>query len=231
MKALLVVLVLLLGLGVLVDRVSVGFAEDQVARQVAEQGGLAGTPEVDITGFPFLTQAIGGRYDDVRITLTAEQLGRPAGTRADIALRGVELPLSTVLSGSVQEVPVERIDGTATLSYALIAAELGSDTELAREGEGLRITRTVELLGRELPLTAAGQVTLEGSDLVVDVEEATGAGVELPGFLVDRAADLLDLRYPVPALPFGLQLTGVQVAEDGVDIQVEATDTVLRAAE
>jgi hypothetical protein len=230
-KALLVVLLLLLGLGVLVDRVSVGLAEDQVARQVAEQGGLAGTPEVDITGFPFLTQAIGGRYDDVRIALTAEQLGRPEGTRADIALRGVELPLSTVLSGSVQEVPVERIDGTATLSYALIAAELGSDTELAREGDGLRITRTVELLGRELRLTAAGQVTLEGSDLVVDVEEATGAGVELPGFLVDRAADLLDLRYPVPALPFGLQLTGVQPAEEGVDIRVEATDTVLRAAE
>jgi hypothetical protein len=74
-------------------------------------------------------------------------------------------------------------------------------------------------------------VTLEGSDLVVDVEEATGAGVELPGFLVDRAADLLDLRYPVPALPFGLQLTGVRPAEDGLDIQVEATDTVLRAAE
>jgi LmeA-like phospholipid-binding len=230
-KALAVVLVLVLGLLVLADRVAVGFAEDEVATQLAEKGNLQGTPEVDITGFPFLTQAIGGRYDDVAISLTAEQLGQPEGTRADVALHGVEVPLSSVLSGSVREVPVERIDGTATLSYDLLSAQLGGDTTLRREGDGLRITKTVELLGQTLPLTAAGTVSLEGRDLVIDVENASGAGVEIPGFLVDRVADLLDLRYAVPALPFGLQLTDVTPAEDGVDIRVEATDTVLRAPE
>jgi hypothetical protein len=231
MRALLVVALLLIGLVLVADRVAVGFAEDRVAEQVAEKGGLAGTPEVDIDGFPFLTQAVGGRYDEVRISLTAEQLGQPEGTRADVVLRGVEVPLSSVLAGSVQEVPVERIDGTATLSYALLSAQLGSGTELEREGDGLRITRTVEVLGRQVRLTATGQVALEGNDLVVDVEEASGAGVDVPGFLLDRATDLLDLRYPVPALPFGLQLTGVRPAADGVDIRVEATDTVLRAVE
>ena len=224
MRALLVVALLLIGLVLVADRVAVGFAEDRVAEQVAEKGGLAGTPEVDIDGFPFLTQAVGGRYDEVRISLTADQLGQPEGTSADVVLRGVEVPLSSVLAGSVQEVPVERIDGTATLSYALLSAQLGSGTELEREGDGLRITRTVEVLGQQVRLTATGQVALEGNDLVVDVEEASGAGVDVPGFL-------LDLRYPVPALPFGLQLTGVRPAADGVDIRVEATDTVLRAVE
>jgi hypothetical protein len=231
MRALLVVALLLIGLVLVADRVAVGFAEDRVAEQVAEKGGLAGTPEVDIDGFPFLTQAVGGRYDEVRISLTADQLGQPEGTRADVVLRGVEVPLSSVLAGSVQEVPVERIDGTATLSYALLSAQLGSGTELEREGDGLRITRTLEVLGQQVRLTATGQVALDGNDLVVDVEEASGAGVDVPGFLLDRATDLLDLRYPVPALPFGLQLTGVRPAADGVDIRVEATDTVLRAVE
>jgi hypothetical protein len=226
-KALAVVAVLLLGLAVLVDRVAVGVAEDKVATQVAEKGGLQGTPEVDIAGFPFLTQAIGGSYDDVRISLTAEELGQPAGSRADVVLHGVHVPLSSVLSGSVQEVPVDRIDGTATLSYALLAAQLGSGTQLERDGDRLRITRTVEVLGQQVRLTATGQVSLEGNELVVDVEEASGVGVEVPGFLLDRAANLLDLRYPVPALPFGLQLTGVRPAADGLDIRVEATDTVL----
>jgi hypothetical protein len=228
-RALLVVLVLVLGLALLADRVAEGFAEDQVAEQVADKGGLAGVPDVEIAGFPFLTQAVGGRYDDVRISLTAEQLGQPEGTRADVVLHGVEVPLSSVLSGSVREVPVERIDGTATLSYALLSAQLGSDTQLEREGDRLRITRTVEVLGQRLRLTATGQVSLEGHDLVVDVEEASGAGIDVPGFLLDR--DLLDLRYPVPELPFGLQLTGVRAAAGGVDIRVEATDTVLRAVE
>jgi len=226
-KALLVVVLLLLGLLVVADRVAVGVAEDQVATQIAEKGGLEGTPEVDITGFPFLTQAIGGRYDDVRISLTAAELGQPEGTRADLALRGVQVPLSAVLSGSVREVPVERIDGTATLSYALLSAQLEGDTTLTREGDGLRITRTVEILGQTLPLTAVGTVTLDGDDLVVDVEQAAGAGVDVPDWLLSRAADLLDLRYTVPPLPFGLQLTSVTPAGDGVDVGLRAADTVL----
>jgi hypothetical protein len=227
LRALIVVLVLLLGLGVLADRVAHGMAEDRVAAELVEKGGLQGSPEVEIAGFPFLTQALGGRYDDVRISATAEELGQPAGTRADIALHGVEVPLSSVLSGSVGEVPVERIDGTATLSYDLLAAQLGGDTTLRREGDGLRITRTVELLGQTIPLTATGTVTLDGNDLVVDVANATGAGVDIPDLLVDRVADLLDLRYAVPALPFGLTLTSVTPADGGVDVTVEATDTVL----
>ncbi len=229
MRALLVVLLLLAGLALLADRVAVGVAEDQVAGQLAGKGGLVGTPEVDITGFPFLTQAISGRYEDVRIALDAEELGQPEGTRAAVSLRGVHVPLKAVLAGSVTEVPVERIDGSATLSYDLLAAELGSDATVSPEGDGLRITRTVELLGYTLPVSAAGTVALDGDQLVVDVERATGAGVEIPSFLVSQVSDLLDLRYTVPELPFGLQLTGVAPAADGVEVRVEATDTVLTA--
>ena len=227
MRALLVVLLLLGGLAVGADRVAVGIAEDKVAEQLAAKGGLSGTPTVDIAGFPFLTQAVAGRYDDVRISLTAEELGQPAGTRADIALHGVHVPLSSVVSGSVEKVPVDRVDGTATLSYALLSAQLGGDTTLRREGDGLRITKTVEVLGQTLPLTAVGTVSLDGNQLVVDVEKAAGAGVDVPGFLVSRVSDLLDLRYDVPALPFGLQLTGVRPATDGVDLELAARDTVL----
>jgi hypothetical protein len=227
MRALLVVVLLVLGLAVLADRVAVGVAEDRVGEQLAAKGGLAGTPEVAIAGFPFLTQAVAGRYDDVRISLTAEQLDQPEGTRADIALHGVHVPLSSVVSGFVAQVPVDRIDGTATLSYALLAAQLGGDTALRREGDGLRITKTVEVLGQTIPLTAVGTVSLDGDELVVDVEKAAGAGVDLPDFLVTRVSDLLDLRYTVPALPFGLQLTEVEPADDGVDVRVEAEDAVL----
>jgi hypothetical protein len=82
-----------------------------------------------------------------------------------------------------------------------------------------------------VPLTAVGSVTLDGNELVLDVEKATGAGVDLPGFLVAQASDLLDLRYKIPELPFGLQLTDVAPAADGVDVRVEARDTVLEPTE
>ncbi len=231
MRTLLALLALLAALlvvvGLVADPLAEGAAEDRVAAALRDGGGLAGTPEVDVTGWPFLTQAVSGTYDDVRISLTAEDLGRP-GTSADVVLRGVHVPLSDALSGSVQEVPVDRIDGTATLSYALLSQELGPGTVLAPEGDGLRVTRTVELLGREVPLTAVGRVSLDGQDLVVDVDRASAAGVDLPGAVIDRAADALDLRYPVQ-LPFDLRLTGVRPAGDGVHVAVEATGTVLRA--
>jgi hypothetical protein len=226
-RALLILVVVLGALLVIADRVGVSVAEDQVAERIAEQGDLPGPPEVDITGFPFLTQAVAGRYDEVRIALTAADLGQRDGTDADVVLHGAQVPLSDVIDGSVQQVPVDRIDGTATLSYALLSAQLGGDARLERDGDGLRITRTVELLGQQVPLTASGQVTLDGSDLVVDVDEAAGAGVELPQIVVDRATDLRDLRYTVPPLPFGLQLTDVGPADDGVVVDVEATDTVI----
>jgi len=226
-KALLVVVLLLLGLAVAADRFAVGVAEDKVATQLAEKGGLHGTPTVDIAGFPFLTQAAAGTYRDVRISLTADQLGQPAGTDARLVLHGVHVPLSKVVSGSVDRVPVDRIDGTATLSYALLSAKLGGDTTLKPEGTGLRITKTVQLVGQTIPLTAAGTVTLHGNQLVLDVSRAAGAGVDLPGFLVSRASDLLDLRYDLPALPFGLHVTGLAPADDGVHLTLGATDTVL----
>jgi DUF2993 family protein len=225
---LLALLVALLLVGALVaDPIAEGIAEDRVATALRDGGDLAGTPQVDVTGWPFLTQAVSGTYDDVRISLTAEDLGRP-GTSADVVLRGVHVPLSDALSGSVREVPVDRIDGTATLSYALLSQELGADTVLQREGDGLRVTRTVEVLGYTVPLTAVGRVSLDGRDVVVDVDGASAAGVDVPDFVVDRAEGLLDLRYPVE-LPFGLRVTGVRPADDGVDVAVEATDTVLRA--
>ena len=227
MRALLVVVLLLLGLAVLADRFAVGIAEGKVAEQVAAKGGLQGKPTVDIAGFPFLTQAVRGRYDDVRVALTADQLGQPAGTRADIDLHGVHVPLSSVLSGSVGRVPVDRIDGTATLSYALLSAKLGGDSAVRAEGAGLRVTKTVDLLGQTIPLTAAGTVMLDGNQLVIDVSKAAGAGVDLPAFLVSRASDLLDLRYDIPALPFGMHVTGVTAFEDGVHLRLEATDAVL----
>jgi hypothetical protein len=227
-KKLLVAVLVLLALLVVADRVGVLLAERAVAEQIASRGGLQGTPDVEIAGFPFLTQAVSGTYDDVQVHLTADQLGQPAGTRADVSLRGVHVPFSDVLSRSVGEVPVDRVDGTATVPYALLAAQLGGDTAITSEGGGVRVTRTVSVLGYDFPVSAAGTVGLDGSDLVVDVQQAQAAGVDVPDFILQQAAALLSVRYPVPALPFGLRLTSVAAAQDGVHVAVEAQDTVLR---
>ncbi|RBY81885.1 DUF2993 domain-containing protein [Blastococcus sp. TF02A-26] len=226
MKALLVTLVVLLVLAVAADRVAVAVAEDRVAEAIEQRGELAGTPDVSVDGWPFLTQVVAGDYRDVRIRLSAADLGQPEGTTADVRLRGLHAPLSDLVDGSITEIAVDRIDGTVTLSYELLSRELGTDTTLVPEGEGLRLTKTVEVLGYEVPLTAVGRVTLEGQDLVIAVDEAGVAGVDLPGAVVREASDALDLRYGIE-LPFGLELTGVSPGQDGVLVTGGAVDTVL----
>ena len=227
LAAVLVLLGVVLGELVVVDRVGVGIAEERVAEQLADRGQIAGTPDFGMTGFPSLTQAVPGRYSDVRIHLTAEELGQPAATRADVSLQGVHVPLSDALSGSVQQIPVDRVDGTATLSYALLADQLGGDTTLTQDGDGIRLTKSVEVLGFDFAVTAAGTVTLDGQDVVVDVHDASAGAVDVPDFVLDTADELLDFRYRVPALPFGLQLTSVRPTAGGVDVRVQAQDTVL----
>ena len=226
MRTLLALVALVLVVGLVADPIAEGLAEDRVAAALRDGGDLAGTPEVDVTGWPFLTQAVAGDYEDVRIRLTAADLGEPEGTTADVRLRGVRVPLSDVLGGSVTQIPVDRVDGTVTLSYPLLSRELGTDTTLVPEGDGLRLTTTVEALGYEVPLTAVGTVALEGQELVVDVDGASAAGVDLPGRVVDAASDALDLRYAID-LPFGLELTGVTPGVDGVHVTAGARDTVL----
>jgi hypothetical protein len=225
--ALLVLLLLVLGVLVVVDRVGVGIAERRVADQIAARGGLTAAPAVDIAGFPFLTQAVSGTYRDIRVHLTAEELDQPAGTRADVSLRGVHVPLSDVLSGSVQQIPVDKVDGTATLSYELLAAQLGGNTTLSADGDGIRLTKSVRVLGLDFDVTGSGTVTLKGQDVVIDIQQASAGAVDVPNSVLKQAANLLDFSYRVPELPFGLQLTSVRPTVQGVDVAVAATNTVL----
>jgi hypothetical protein len=227
MRAVLLLVVALGALLVIVDRVGVAIAEDRVAQGIADEAGLAAPPEVDIVGFPVLDDAVRGRYDEVRIAFTAEDLDAPEGTRGTVVLRGAQVPLGQLLSGVVEQVPVETIDGTATLSYELLSAEIGPRTRVERDGEGLRITRTVEVAGQEIPLTAAGTVTLDGADLLIDVEQASGAGVEVPDALVGQVSEMLSLRYAVPELPYGLELTDVRPEADGVVVAAQGTGAVI----
>jgi hypothetical protein len=228
-RALVVLVLVLIGLLVVVDRVGVAVAERRVGEGIAEAADLAEAPEVDIVGFPVLDEAVRGRYDEVRIHFSAEALDAAPGTEAEVVLRGAQVPFED-LFGVVREVPVERLDGTATLSYALLSEQIGPDTELEPDGDGLRITRTVEVAGQQLPLSATGTVALDGTELVIDVDGASGAGIDLPDEVVERAAELLALRYEVPALPYGLQLTDVRPGPDGVVVTARGEGTVIETA-
>jgi hypothetical protein len=86
LRRLIIALVILCALFVAADRIAVGVADSQVASKLQTSRGLAQKPSVSIGGFPFLTQLIGGKLDDVKVRATdmasrARTVDRPSRCR------------------------------------------------------------------------------------------------------------------------------------------------------
>lgn len=226
MRALMIAVLVLLGLAVAADRVLVVLTEDQLASAIQSEGQLPAEPDISIEGFPFLTQAINGRYDSVRVGVDVEALGLPPGATADIRLVGAQVPLSSVFSGSISSVPVEKVLGTVTFPFDYIGEQLGGAT-VTRDGSGLRVETTVSLFGQDFQVAATAELALVGREVALTASNVEGFGADLPDEVTAVVLDLLDLSIPVPELPFGLVFTGIQVVGDGMRVVAEGNDIVL----
>lgn len=227
MRRLLVVLLVLGALAVGVDRAAVLVAERVLADQAQSEAGLGGRPDVDIAGFPFLTQALAGQYDEVRLRTSGSVAGEVDLERLDVRLRGVYVPLDAALSGQVTSVPVDGLDADVVVGYAELARRSGRDVTLRAVGDQLRVSGDVEVLGRAVDAAATSDVRLEGSRIVVRAQS-----VEVGNGAADRAltallGDRFDFTVRLGRLPYGLELTGLTVEPDGVHLTARAGATVL----
>jgi hypothetical protein len=229
-KGVLVTLVTLAVCAVAADRISLVLSERAVATQLQTSGGLSTRPDVSIRGMPFLTQAFAGKYDDVEVSADEVTAGGGRLSRLDVTLRGVHVPLSDALSGSVSSVPVDALRATVLLSYADIGLQL-RDRRLtvAPAGDQVRVSGSVQVLGRTVTASALSTVTLSGSTVVV-----TANRFEVGHAVANRAvtaalAGRFDFVIRVGQLPYGLVMSSLRVAPEGVVATADASHTVLRA--
>lgn len=124
----LVLLLVLAGLLVVADRVAAGVAEraiaDQVRQEIAKQDAQSAAPQVEVGGFPFLTQVLDGRYERISIQLT-DVRGDVQGDavevpKLDVDARNVTASLDTLRSGR-GDVVAESVDGRGTVTYESLA--------------------------------------------------------------------------------------------------------------
>jgi hypothetical protein len=228
-RRLLVVLVVLLALLAVADRVGVLVADRVLASQVQDQLELDRTPDVSIRGIPFLTQAAGGKYRDVRVRLQDVDAGSLHNIAVDARLQGVHVPLSAVVRRQVDQVPVDRISGTLTVRYDELARASGiSGLTIARDGDSLKLTGSVRVLGRQLAASAVGRVEVRGNDLAINAEQAEVAGVPVPKAALDTAARLLSFKVSPTNLPLSLRITSVDIGDDALFVSAVSDDVVLR---
>jgi hypothetical protein len=229
-RRLLVTAAVTAGLLVVGDRLAVTLAEEAVAAQVQSSADLPAKPDVDISGFPFLTQALDGRYREVTVGAEAVPTGGVPISELRVDLTGLEVPLGDALSGTVGAVPVSGLRATALLSYADLSKQSGSRALTVSRGSGDRVvvTGSLQVLGRRVSATALSTVRLSGRTVIVTAKEVR-VGNEVADALLTRAiGDRLDLRVTVQRLPYGLVPRDVAVEADGVALTASAGATVLR---
>ncbi|MER5547990.1 DUF2993 domain-containing protein [Streptomyces sp. NPDC002589] len=240
LRIILILVVILGGLFVIADRIAVHFAEGQAADKLKSTENLASTPDVNIKGFPFLTQVAGGSLDDVEVgikdydaaTGTAGQKIRIGDLKAD--MKGVSF------SGNYSSATADSATGTATISYAeLMKTAKAQPTEVAPGitarivglsdgGNGkikVMVEGTISALGIKQTVPVLSSVTVENDKVQVHADSLPRLGAA--AIAETRIREITDFQQAVDQLPGGIKLDKVQAAADGVQISVKGSHVKL----
>ncbi|MFH9609677.1 DUF2993 domain-containing protein [Streptomyces sp. NPDC017448] len=227
MRALRILLVLVAvvgGLFLAVDRVAVHFAESEAEDRVARSADGAASTEISIKGFPFLTQLAASRLDRVDLTLTGMKTS--AGGRT-VRVGEVRARLHDVKLGSgYRSATATRATGTALVTYEDLTAAASDGVVVEYGGKGkAKVTGTVEILGRPISRSVLSTVTRADGDTVeVRADKVPGEGI--PG-VEELVRTKTDFEGDIDGLPEGLELQEVQVTEKGLEISVAGSDVSL----
>lgn len=219
-------LVLLLALLVAADRAAEQVTERVVARQL--RGELGATPQVEFDGL-FLPQAVRGRFGRVRVQADAVRREGLPVREFSASLSGLRVAAADAVRGEVDRVPVEQLRGRAVLAYDDLERLSGArGLQLSGSAGRLRLSGPVAVFGLEGTATALSEVRLEGDQLVVRAEELAVDGEQVPDEVARALRGELDLRLPVPPLPYDLRLDDLDVTAAGIAVSGSARDVVLR---
>ncbi|MFJ6572381.1 DUF2993 domain-containing protein [Streptomyces sp. NPDC091292] len=242
LRILLIVVVVLGGLFVAVDRIAVGFAEDKAADKLRTSEGLSSTPDVSIKGFPFLTQVVSGSLDDVQVGIKdyeASASGGIGGAKGPDKIRIDELTAEmrgVAFSGDYSSATADKASGTARISYAelLKAAQVetvqvapgvtANVVGLSDGGDGkIKVEVEATVLGKKIPepVSVLSTATVEGDVVKVRADALPKFG-DVP-VAEDRIRTITDFQQMISRLPAGIELDKVEAAPDGVNVSVKGS--------
>ncbi|UUU23375.1 LmeA family phospholipid-binding protein [Streptomyces sp. DSM 40750] len=189
-------LVVLAAFVTLGDRWALLYAEHRTADTLKDRLDLAAAPEVEIGGFPFLTQLADKRLDSVRLTVPDVAADRVSLAKVSATAHDVRLDADGLTS--VRGARVPRLDGDVLLSFADLNRELGA-SQVTFTGDGrdrVRARGTLPVAGHDLRLRAEATIQRQGE---------RGIATEIGGMRLD-IGDLATYR-PGTRASDGLHLT------------------------
>lgn len=245
-RKLIIGLVCLVGLVVVVDFGAAAYSEFRVSRALREGGSLTADPEVTIHGFPFLTQAWNGRYDNVEIRAQQVEADMIGEVTIEATLNGVSVPASALVDGSVHTVPVDYLEGRMKIDATDLGKFLGipdlqvsappaskSDGTGGSGGSGattddggIVLTGTVPVGPLQTTVSVQADLVLRGEQLMIVATDFNfgpedEAEFTVPAPLRQQVLDRFTKTIDPQSLPFGIMPTDVYA--QGSQIVIEGT--------
>lgn len=225
LKRVLVGVAILLGLAALADRFLARAAGDAAGGQVRKAAHTQEAADVKFRGFPFVTQALAGRFDEVDVVARDVPAEGLQIKRIDVHFRGVHVRLGKALAGELEAVPTEKADATARLTYDDLNSYLrrrGSLT-VAAAGGRVSVGGQVRVNGAIISGKGTANVTLRPGSIVLQVTDASAGGIAIPA----AATRLMTITVSTQALPFGMALQSVDVRDDALILHGTASGIVI----
>jgi hypothetical protein len=209
------------------DRVGAIVAAQVLSSKIKTDEHLAHRPGVTIGGVPFLTQALRGKYSDVKVTATDVELNGIDVTTFAVQLHGAHIGWKAAIRGDVHTVPVNEADGQVTISYAAIDEYLRSRHLRVSQGPGgqVKVTGSVQIAGRTISASGIGTATVSSNVIAVHVRQITAAAGSHAAHL--SVAQRVNFRLPLSGLPFRITLGSVHATATGIVATGSATNLVL----
>lgn len=226
-RIVLIVLILLAGLAVAGDRIALMYAETEASDEIKREYGLQKDPDVDIKGFPFLTQVLDKQFQRVDVDLSgieAPVAGGTGGSSLRISTAKAELRDLKVSGSNWDRATAGSAEGRVRITYEDISAALPSGLVKVSYGgknaagkDQFKATVGADFLGRRYERSATGTISIENGDTVrLQTNRIEGVG-GIPG-LEDYLREQIDFEWRIEDLPKGIELADVQVTKEGVEI-------------
>jgi hypothetical protein len=255
-RKLIITVLVIVVLAVAADFGAAAYAEHTIAQQMRQQLALPSEPSVRINGFPFLTQALAGRYSAIDVRATGVPVASLHDLEVEATLHDVDAPLAEVSAGDVHSVRAARVDGRVRIKDTDLGRAIGIEDlrlqqpsdqeikELLPAGAGdsprgdrtpVRMMATTDLLGHRTEIIGVGLIELTGDQVRITVSDVrlardSAGTANLPRVVRQTLVQTLSTTVKPGQLPFAVTPTSVRVEAGSVVVEGTAYNVSLRQA-
>lgn len=236
LRRLLITLVIVLAVVALGDRVANALVERRIATEVANTAADNGAysdqePDVKIHGWPFLTQAWTGDFEQIDITLKDVGSNGLTFPTLDLVAHDVDADWRELTNGGDAVASTLDVSGSISVDSieTLMAEQTGYDLQINEDGTASLIG-SQKLMGVEVEVEATGQFAFGDGSLTFTPDTVESLTEGLPPQvqpLVEQTLGEFSSTVALPELPYGIQLAEIAFEGDVVTVSGSAEDVVL----